>query len=122
MVGSLTFFIFAIMITKNTVKQIQSLKQQKYRKTQQCFVVEGRKMVYELLHSDFETVYLFATDRYLEEHPLQGVPFETVTEVQMEQMSSQDTPPGVLAVARMKTLSAELVSMSSRRPSRRMPS
>lgn len=95
------------MITKNTVKQIQSLKQQKYRKEQQCFVVEGRKMVEELLHSDFETVSLFATERFLGEHPLADARLETVTEVQMEQMSGQDTPPGVLAVARMKSLDTD---------------
>ena len=99
------------MITKNTVKQIQSLKQQKYRKALQCFVVEGRKMVEELLHSDFETVHLYATERYLGTHPLEDARLETVTEVQMEQMSSQDTPPGVLAVARMRSLSAESMAL-----------
>lgn len=99
------------MITKNTVKQIQSLRQQKYRKALQCFVVEGRKMVEELLRSDFETEYLFATERFLEEHPLTDSRLETVTEVQMEQMSGQDTPPGVLAVARMKTPSVDELAL-----------
>lgn len=95
------------MITKNTVKQIQSLKIQKYRKELQCFVVEGRKMVEELLQSDFETVQLFATERFLSEHELQDQRLEVVTEVQMDQMSGQDTPPGVLAVARTKSLTVE---------------
>ena len=95
------------MITKNTVKQIQSLKMQKYRKELQCFVVEGRKMVEELLQSDFETVQLFATERFLSEHGLQDQRLEVVTEVQMDQMSGQDTPPGVLAVARTKSLTVE---------------
>lgn len=89
------------MITKNTVKFIQSLKLQKYRNEHQLFVVEGRKMVEELLKSDFETTLLFATERYLDEHELQDPRLETVTEVQMEQMSGQDTPPGLLAVARI---------------------
>ena len=88
------------MITKNTVKLIQSLKQQKYRNEHRLFVVEGRKMVGELLSSPFDTVYLFATERYLEEHPLLDPHLETVTEVQMSQMSGQDTPPGILAVVR----------------------
>ena len=92
------------MITKNTVKRIQSLKQQKYRKELKCFVVEGRKMVVELLQSDFETVQLFATERYLSEHALQDQRLEVVTAIQMEQMSGQDTPPGILAVARTKSL------------------
>ena len=64
-------------------------------------MVEGRKMVEELLKSSFETVYLFATERSLSEHVLQDERLETVTDVQMEQMSGQDTPPGILAVARI---------------------
>lgn len=89
------------MITKNTIKLVQSLKQQKFRKEHGLFVVEGRKMVEELLVSSIETVYLFATERYLVEHPVNDQRLETVTEVQMSQMSSQDTPPGILAVARI---------------------
>ena len=87
------------MITRNNIKLIQSLKQQKFRKEHQLFVVEGRKMVEELLQSDFETVYLFATERFLQENRLPEDRVEIATEVQMEQMSGQDTPSGVLAVA-----------------------
>jgi len=89
------------MITKNTVKFIQSLKQQKYRKEHQLFVVEGRKMVEELLYSRFDIDYLFATEKYLIEHPMDDSRLELVNEVQMTQMSGQDTPPGILAVARI---------------------
>jgi TrmH family RNA methyltransferase len=89
------------MITKNTVKFIQSLKQQKYRKEHQRFVVEGRKMVEELLRSPFEIDYLLATEKFSGEHPLFHPNLELVTEVQMEQMSGQDTPPGILAVVKI---------------------
>ena len=89
------------MITKNTIKLVQSLKQQKFRKEHGLFVVEGRKMVEELLVSSIETAYLFATERYLVEHPVNNQRLETATEVQMSQMSGQDTPPGILAVARI---------------------
>lgn len=88
------------MITKNTIKLIQSLKQQKYRKEQQLLVVEGRKMVAELMDSGFDVVGLYATERYLEVNETHFDGLETVTEVQMEQMSGQDTAPGILAVAR----------------------
>ncbi len=89
------------MITKNTVKTIQSLKQAKYRKEHQLFIVEGRKSVEELLLSPFETTALYATEQFLTEHNYQNARLETVTEVQMEQMSALDTPPGILAVARI---------------------
>ena len=88
------------MITKNTIKQIAALRQQKFRKELGLFVVEGRKMTEELLRSDFETVGLYATEAFLTDQPTFGEA-ETVSEMQMQQMSNQDTPPGILAVVRI---------------------
>ncbi len=88
------------MITKATIKQIASLRQQKFRKEFGLFVVEGRKMTEELLHSDFETVGLYATETFLSDHP-NFDKAEIASEVQMEQMSGQDTPPGILAVVKI---------------------
>lgn len=85
------------MITKNTIKQVASLKQQKFRKELSLFVVEGRKMVEELLRSNLKTDGLYATEAFLSENPAFSSA-EIVTETQMEQMSGQDTPPGILAV------------------------
>lgn len=89
------------MITKNNLKLIQSLKQQKHRKESQLFVVEGRKMVEELQASDFEVVYNLATESYLAAHPEQQEIYDSVTDKQMEQISSQTTAPGVLSVAKI---------------------
>ena len=88
------------MITKNTIKQIASLRQQKFRKELGLFVVEGRKMTEELLHSDFETVGLYATEAFLAENPSFS-DAEVVSEMQMEQMSGLDTPPGILALVKI---------------------
>ena len=88
------------MLTKNTIKQIASLRQQKFRKELGLFVVEGRKMVEELLHSRFETVGLYATEAFLTDYPA-FAQAETVTEVQMQQMSGQNTPPGILSVVKI---------------------
>ena len=88
------------MLTKNTIKQIASLRQQKFRKELGLFVVEGRKMVEELLHSHFETVGLYATEAFLADYP-SFANAEIASEVQMQQMSGQDTPPGILAVVRI---------------------
>ena len=89
------------MITKNTVKTIQSLKQAKYRKEYQLFIVEGRKTIEELLHSSFEPTAIYATERFLKEYEFHDERLETVSEVQMAQMSALDTPPGILAVVRI---------------------
>lgn len=88
------------MLTKNTIKQIASLKQQKFRKELGLFVVEGRKMTEELLHSNFEIVGVYATKAFLSDYPA-FAQAETVTEVQMQQMSGQDTPPGILSVVKI---------------------
>ena len=57
-------------------------------------------MTEELLASNFETVGLYATEAFLADHPFFG-DAETVGDVPMQQMSGQDTPPGVLAVVRI---------------------
>ena len=88
------------MLTKNTIKQVASLRQQKFRKELGLFVVEGRKMTEELIHSSFETVGLYATEAFLKEYP-SFTNAEVVSEMQMEQMSGQDTPPGILAVVKI---------------------
>lgn len=90
---------------KSTVKLIQSLKQQKFRKENGLFVVEGRKMVEELLQSNMETLCIYATERFLLDYDIQDERLEIVSEVQMEQMSGQDTPPGILAVVRIPSSS-----------------
>lgn len=85
-------------LNKSTVKLIQSLKQQKFRKEHGLFVVEGRKMVEELLPSNMKTLCLYATERFLRDYEINDDRLEIATDVQMEQMSGQDTPPGILAV------------------------
>ena len=88
------------MLTKNTIKQIASLCQQKFRKELGLFVVEGRKMTKELLKSDFEIVGLYATEAFISSYP-EFSQAEIVSEIQMAQMSGQDTPPGILAVVKI---------------------
>lgn len=57
-------------------------------------------MVEELLHSDFEVLNLFATSAFLDGLESVFPQAESVNETQMQQMSGQDTPPGILAVVR----------------------
>jgi len=50
------------MITKNQKKLIRSLKQKKYRRQYKLFVVEGIKVINELLNSNFELESLFVLE------------------------------------------------------------
>ena len=58
-------------------------------------------MVEELLQSNMETLCLFATERFLLDYEINDDRLEIATEIQMEQMSGQDTPPGILAVVKV---------------------
>ena len=90
------------MITKNDIKFIQSLKQTKFRKESKMFVVEGNKLVSELLASNFNVDNILVTETWLEKFPEMAASlksYEIVNDKQMEQMSSMVTPPGIIATA-----------------------
>ena len=89
-------------MTKNDIKFIQSLKQTKFRKEKKMFVVEGNKLVSELLASDFKVENVLVTETWLEKFPEMAASlksYEIVNAKQMEQMSSMVTPPGIIATA-----------------------
>jgi TrmH family RNA methyltransferase len=53
------------MLSKARIKFIKSLQLKKYRKQEQCFVVEGEKSVVELLRSDFKVHQLLGTSDFI---------------------------------------------------------
>lgn len=86
------------MVTKNQIKLVVNLKQKKYRSQHGLFVVEGEKVVRELLAAKLEVHGLYVdTPEKREIFPkaeVVGVP-------QLKQMSSLKQPNGVLGVFRM---------------------
>lgn len=91
------------MLSKATIKFIKSLQVKKYRKQEQCFVIEGAKSVHELLASDFEIVMLVGTPEYLSgiNVPVTGEVIEA-NEHQLEGLGEFQTNRSALAVARLK--------------------
>lgn len=90
------------MITKNDIKFIQSLKQTKYRKENKMFLVEGNKLVSEMLSSNFKVENILVTDLWLEKFPdmAKTLPYyDIISQKQMEQISSMVTAPGIIATA-----------------------
>lgn len=83
------------MITKKQIQFIQSLQRKKERKSALKFVVEGKKMIEELIENNGLFRYnIYTTDEdFAEKHD--AIP---VNKVQMEQMSGQKSPSGYLAV------------------------
>ena len=95
------------MLSRSQSKLIASLRLGKYRNEEGLFIVEGVKMVGELLASNFEIKAIFATgawisgkhlppDRYL-------VDIEEISETDLKKISVLTTPNQVLAVAHTKT-------------------
>lgn len=90
------------MLTKAKIKFIKSLQIKKYRKQEQCFLVQGAKSVHELLGSDFEIVFLAATEEYLETLPVTRTEVITTSEKELSALGEFQTNESVLAVAKMR--------------------
>lgn len=90
------------MLTKAKIKFIKSLQIKKYRKQEQCFLVQGAKSVAELLNSDFEIVLVAGTRDSLSQ--LSGTRSEIIetSEKELTSVGEFQSNESVLAVARMK--------------------
>ncbi|MFM7402051.1 MAG: TrmH family RNA methyltransferase, partial [Bacteroidota bacterium] len=92
------------MLTQNQIRLISSLELKKYRQANGLFVVEGEKMVSELLLQDRIAVAgIRGTAVWAERHPelrqLAGGKYQEVSEPELKKISSLTTPNAVLAVA-----------------------
>jgi TrmH family RNA methyltransferase len=92
------------MLTNNKIKLIKSLDRKKSRTESGCFVVEGEKMVRELLQSRFETIEVFAVQSYIDELPAvlkRNAEFTAVGERDLERISFMKTPNKAVALAKL---------------------
>ena len=93
------FFIFVPMLSKNTIKHLQSLKQSKFRDEYHEFIAEGDKLVSELLLSNFKIIEIFAVKEWLDIHKISdNVAITEVTVSELERISGLITPNMVLAL------------------------
>ena len=91
------------MLSKNRIKWLRNLQMKKHRTAEGVFVAEGPKLVGELLAGGFECVYQVQSTKYVAERPqgaTQPFPVELATEDELRQVSTVETPQGVLAVFR----------------------
>jgi len=87
------------MISKNTIKQIRSLEQRKFRKTLGEFIAEGNKLVEDNLAS-MKCHRLIATKEWWQTHEQFRTHAEECIEVtreEMEKVSLMQTPQDVMA-------------------------
>lgn len=84
------------MVVKSELKLIKSLQQKKCRNEHGLFVVEGKKTVEEVLNSNMEIYKLFTVDS--NELETGDVPFYSISNKELSQISSLKNPNGYLGV------------------------
>ena len=89
------------MITKEKIKFISSLQQKKYRDLHQSFVVEGEKVVNEVLNSDFVGMEVLATSQWIPAKEFDGE-LTRISEKELSRISGLKSPNKVLAVVCQK--------------------
>ena len=86
------------MISKNQIKQISALSQKKQRDEAGLFVAEGTKLVLDLAAA-FKIKDIFATDSWTNEYGKSvKAEIQLVTKDELDKISNQKNPQGVLAV------------------------
>ncbi len=94
------------MISKSQLKTIRTLQTKKHRQKYQKFAVEGEKIVREALLECPENIELIlVSNTQFQKHNLPvpaTVPWYETDEGTMKEVSSLQTPPGIMAILNMK--------------------
>lgn len=86
------------MISQNKIKFIKSLQLKKNRLKEKLFIVEGKKMVHELIKSDFTIYQIFATSEWILSNNISSVELIEISESDLLRISNLRTPNQVLAI------------------------
>ena len=105
-------------LSKNTIKLIKSLRRKKFRQKYNKFIVEGDKMIKEiLLQESFKLDQLFAVDTWLKTNEslfeLQQQQVFSVSSSTLKQISELKTPNQVLAIIESPTYSLDENSLKN---------
>lgn len=92
------------MLSKNRIKQINSLQQKKQRQASGTFVAEGHKVVSELLRSNLKIREIFATSSWIADnaHKYHGVQISEATDAEIAKISAMQTACSVVAEVEMR--------------------
>lgn len=88
------------MLSKNKIKIINSLANKKFRDEFGLFVVEGEKIVGELLNSDFEIEEIYCLPEWKQKNPKAKNVVE-ISEGELKKISSMSAPNKVLALVKI---------------------
>jgi TrmH family RNA methyltransferase len=88
-----------VMLTKAEISRLRALDEKPHREEAGLFVVEGEKVIGELLTSNYPLLEIYATEAW--KHPVSNSRVRTVSEQEMSRISHFPTPSTVLAVGRI---------------------
>lgn len=103
------------MISKNKIKEIGLLKNKRGRQRSGLFVVEGDKMVQELIQSDYQIKGIYGLPEWKEKTDKNALTMQRFTEISendLKKISSLKTPNKVLAIAQQKNMSLNVNSLN----------
>ena len=84
------------MLTKADIQRLRALREKKHREAEGLFIVEGEKVVAELLAAGFPFAEIYATAAW------SGARTHEVTDGELARISHFPTPSSVLAVGRIE--------------------
>jgi TrmH family RNA methyltransferase len=97
------------MINTNELKYYASLQNKKYRKIENKFLIEGKKIIEEGLRSNYDWEKVFITAKFEETTPelikkirLGKVPLEVLKPIEFKRISDTKAPQGIAAVLKKK--------------------
>lgn len=101
------------MLSKNTIKHIQSLRLKKFRQKYRIFVAEGVKMAVEILQNpEIEVAGLYALPEWMEKNrsllPSDASLIHSINGKELERISSLKTPNKVLVTCKIPTYTPEI--------------
>jgi len=96
------------MISKNELKYIQSFAHKKQWAQESVFIVEGPKLVGELLDTDWEVEAVYGLESWAKEMKNTIAHFTIVSEEELERMSLLQQPNQVIALVKKKQFDSAL--------------
>lgn len=93
------------MLSKSTIKYIQSLADKKARTEANCFIAEGPKIVETLIELNDSCVqHIYTLSEWIEPHKIllekSKIKVDIITEIELERISQLQTPNQVLALVK----------------------
>lgn len=87
------------MLSKNEIKYIQTLYHKKQRELNRLFIVEGKKIVDEVLSSNYKVEKIYATQKWVDTTDYENSIM--VTDEELARISALPTPNQVLAIVKI---------------------